>query len=443
MNKLQIIPLGGGPGTVTKNMFVYQWGQDALIVDCGIGFPEDKTSDELLLPDISYLKDQRLTLHGLLLTHGHDDHQAGLPYILPQLSSLPIFGSRLTAAFASDRLAEHRQNYKITPIKESARLTLGPFTVEPILVTHSVPDTFHFVITTPVGAIYHGSDFKFDLTPLDQRPPDFQKIVNLARSGILCLLSDSLRSERPGFSQSESTLTTAIHRELSHCPGRLLFTTMSSNIHRIQQAIDVAASHQRKVAFIGRSLERNVATAVRFGFLKLPKNTVINKKTIKRYPARRLALIVAGSQGQETSSLTRYAENDHSLLKPQPGDKVIFSADIIPGNEQLVFQVIDELAKRNVSVAYSEVNDDLHVSGHASAKELQLLMLLTSPDYLYPIGGGFRHLKRYQELAIEVGFSPHQVMLPRAGQIVEFDSTGKGNLGPTIKLKDVRVKQDG
>lgn len=442
MNNLRIVPLGGGPGVVTNNMFLYQWGNDGLIVDCGIGFPEDKVSDDILIPDISYLKTQNLKIHGLLLTHAHDDHHAALGYILPQLGQLPIYASRLTAGFAQDRLSEFDINQKIIVIKESEHLQLGPFGVDPIHVTHSVPDTFHYLIQTPVGAIYHGSDFKFDLTPLDNWPPNFKKIVALSKNGILCLLSDCLRGERSGFTPSETTLSAAIEREISHCPGRLIFTTMSSQIHRIQQAIDISLEHNRQIIFVGRSMERNVLTARTLGFLKYPQKAVVNKNKFKHLPDNKVCLIIAGSQGQETSSLTRYATGMHKSIKIKPTDTVVYSTDIIPGNEQAVYSVIDELAQAGCRVAYQDTSDDLHVSGHASAGELQLLIQLTTPRYLYPIGGSFRHLRQYQKLSQELNYRSNQTILPQYGQIVEFSADGQYRLGEILKLSPLRINQN-
>ncbi|MFH0942801.1 MAG: ribonuclease J [Candidatus Beckwithbacteria bacterium] len=442
MNLLRIIPLGGGPGMVTNNMYLYEFGHDALIVDCGIGFPEDKASDNILIPDISYLKSKPFKIHGILLTHGHDDHHAALPHILPQLGPVPVYASKLTAGFAQDRLADFNQHQTIKVIKEYDQIKLGPFTIDPIHVTHSVPNTFHYLINTPVGPIYHGSDFKFDLTPLDNQPPNFKRIAALSRHGILCLLSDCLRSERAGFTPSETTLSQALEREISHCPGRLIFTTMSSQIHRIQQAIDIAVSHNRQICFVGRSMERNVQTSQRLGFLKFSRKTTINKKRLKTIPDHRLCLIIAGSQGQESSSLTRYASGYHKFLKIKPNDKVVYSTDIIPGNEQAVYAVIDELAKAGIQVAYQDTDDDLHVSGHASAGELQLLIHLTSPHYLYPIGGAFRHMNQYAKLAEAIGYRSDQVIIPNSGQVVEFDSSGHYRLAETLKLEPLLVNQN-
>ncbi len=442
-NKLRIVPLGGGPGMVTNNMYLYEIGSEALIVDCGIGFPEDKDTNDILIPDISYLlRKPGLKIHGLVLTHGHDDHHAALPHILPKLGQMPVYGSRLTAGFAGDKLKEYKINQKINVFKETDQLKLGPFTIDPIHLTHSVPDTFHFLINTPIGSVYHGSDFKFDLTPLDKRPPNFKKIVKLSEKGVLCLLSDCLRSERDGFSPSEITITEPLHREISQCQGRVIFTTMSSQIHRIQQAVDVATAYGRKIAFIGRSMEGNTRIAMRLGILKLEPKSILKPNQIKRTPDNKLCLLVAGSQGQESSSLTRYSTNTHRLLKVKPNDTVIYSADIIPGNEQMVYNVIDQLNQVGATVVYEDTVNDLHVSGHASSKELQLLMQLVNPQYLYPIGGSFRHMKAYKNLSLKAGFRPNQLIMPRGSQVVEFESNGRFRLAEKLNLKQIRFNQN-
>lgn len=441
MNKLRIIPLGGGPGTVTSNMWLYESGNDGLIVDCGIGFPEDKVSDDILLPDISYLKTKPLKLHGVVLTHGHDDHYAALPHILPQLGQLPVFGSRLTAALARNKLEEFNLTAKVQAIQETDRVRLGPFTIDPVHVTHSVPDCFHYLITTPVGKIYHGSDFKFDLTPLDHWPPNFARIVKLSEGGVLVALIDCLRSERPGITPSETTLGPALKRELNHWGGRLIFTTMSSQIHRIQQAIDVALGFGRKICVIGRSMESTFQIARSLGYLRCPQKDIIKPREIKKFKDFQLCLIIAGSQGQETSSLTRYASGRHKLLKAKPADKIIYSTDIIPGNEQLVFKVVDQLVRLGLSVVYQETTDDLHVSGHASATEQQLLMELVNPAYLYPIGGSFRHMYRFAELSRQLNFKPEQCLLPGFGQVVEL-SEGRARPAEILPLNLTRFNQN-
>lgn len=441
MNKLRIVPLGGGPGTVTSNMWLYEYGNEALVVDCGIGFPEDKVSDDILLPDISYLKTKQLHLNGVILTHGHDDHYAALPHLLPDMGLPPVFGSRLTAALAQNKLEEFNLKAKVQEIKETDQVKLGPFTIDPVHVTHSVPDCFHYLITTPVGKIYHGSDFKFDLTPLDHWPPNFAKIVKLSEGGVLCALIDCLRSERSGMTPSETTLTPALKRELNHWGGRLIFTTMSSQIHRIQQAVDVARGFNRKICIIGRSMENTFQIARNLGYLSCPQKDIIKPREIKRFKDFQLCLIIAGSQGQETSSLTRYAAGHHKLLKARSTDKIIYSTDIIPGNEQLVFKVVDQLVRLGTSVVYQETTDDLHVSGHASAGEQQLLMELINPNYLYPTGGSFRHMYRFKELARQLDFKAEQCVLPDFGQVVEFES-GRARLAEILPLNLPRINQN-
>lgn len=442
MNNLRIVPLGGGAGTVTSNMWLYQSGLDGLIVDCGIGFPEDKVSDDILLPDISYLKTSGVKIHGIVLTHGHDDHYAALPHILPRMEAVPVFGSRLTVALAKDKLEEFGLKIKLEAVKETDQVKLGPFTVDPIHVTHSVPDCFHYMITTPVGKVYHGSDYKFDLTPLDHWPPNFSRIVKLSQGGVRCLLADCLRSERPGMTLSETSLTPALKRELNHWGGRLIFTTMSSQIHRIQQAIDVALGFNRKICFIGRSMDKTSQIARSLGYLNCPAKAIIKPNQIKRYKDFQLCLIIAGSQGQETSSLTRYAAQKHKAIRPRPNDKIIYSTDIIPGNEQAVYKVIDQLSRLGLSVVYQETTDDLHVSGHASAAEQQLLMELVNPEFLYPIGGSFRHMYRFAELAQELGFKREQCLLPEFGQVVELPPAGQAILAENLPIQLPRINQN-
>ena len=436
---LKILPLGG-IGNVTKNMYVYDLNGEILIVDCGIGFPDDNMPGvDLLIPDISWLEGKQSQIRAILLTHGHDDHIAGLPYILPRLGeNIPIFGSRLTAAFAQSRLKEFDINTKINLLPDNEPLSIGNFQIHSIKVPHSVPDTRHFVIGTPEGNIYHGSDFKFDLTPVDGVRPDFQKIAQLGHQGILLLLSDSLRSESVGISLSESSLADTFEREINDVAGRFIVTTMSSNVHRIQQAVFVAAAHNRKVAFIGRSIEQNIRDAVILGLLKLPPNTVVDKRRISSIPRKNLCLIIAGSQGQPGSSLVRAAGRDHQYVVIEPGDKVVFSTDPIPGNEQNVYGTIDTLSRLGAEVSYTDLDDRLHVSGHASAWEMKLLISLTSPRYLSPIGGTFRHMIQYRKLAAEMGYPKDQVLLLESGQTLEVQNQ-KVRLGETLSLKNIMV----
>lgn len=439
-NNLKILPLGGSD-RVTKNLFVYEWQDHCLIVDCGIGFPEEEMLGvDLLIPDVSYLLKNPKKIDGIVLTHGHDDHTAGLGYILPQLGQdVPVYGSKLTIGFAKDNLKDFKIKASLNVISENDQLQLGPFSIQPIHVTHSVPDSFHLAINTPVGTIYHGADFKFDLTPVDGWASNFQKIAKIGQQGVKCLLSDCLRVERPGFSQSESTIKDNLIREIRGCQGRFILTTISSNLHRIQQAIDVANSFGRKIAFIGRSIERNIKTAEELGFIKLPKKAIISRRSLDKYPRRQLAVFIAGSQGQTGSSLVRVANDEHAFVRVEPGDKVIFSSDPIPGNEKSVYRTIDQFLRLGVEVVYSEVTDDLHVSGHASQGDLKLLMGLTKPEYMIPIGGEFRHLHFYRDLAQTMGYKRDQVFILKDGQSVNLSGQGKPVVKHEVDLKDIFV----
>lgn len=437
---VKILPLGG-MGNVTKNMFAYESGGSILLVDCGIGFPDENMPGvDLLIPDWSWLMDKLDRIVGMVLTHGHDDHIAGLPYMLPQVGEhFPIYASPLTAAFAESRLREIGTTKSIQKLDDARPLTLGPFTIHSINMTHSVPDTRHLVIQAGGATIYHGSDFKIDLTPVDGVRPDLQKIAAFGQKGITLLMSDSLRSEKEGYSLSESTLSETFEREIRGTRGKFIVTTMSSNVHRIQQAIQVAAAHNRKIAFIGRSIEQNIKDAQRLGMIKLPQKMIIDKRSIRRVPDKQLCLIIAGSQGQPGSSLVRAATESHDLVRLAAGDKVVFSSDAIPGNEAAVYETVDTLSRLGVEVIYSDVNDNLHVSGHASSGELKLLMELTRPRWLMPIGGTYRHMIQYRKLANEMGHSDKQVFLLNSGQTLLLEDDGKARLSETLQLKNIMV----
>ena len=434
---LKIIPLGG-MGNVTKNMYVYEQGNDILIVDCGIGFPDPTMLGvDLLIPDTTYLEARKNRIVGMLLTHGHDDHIAGLPYILPKLGDIPIYASKLTKGFAEDRLRESFVTPNIIEI-DNEPFRVGPFTIDPIHVTHSVPDARHFAITTEEGIIYHGSDYKLDPHPIDGVVSDLEKIARIGEQGVTCLLSDSLRSEKAGHSRSESLLADTFEREIQDASGKFIVTIMSSNVHRIQQAIDVCIKNNRRIAFIGRSVEQNVKTATRLGFLQLPPKAVINKRQIRKFKPHELAIIIAGSQGQEGSSLIRAAQGEHKFVTITPEDKVVFSADPIPGNENAVYSLIDELSRLGTDVAYTEISNDLHVSGHAYQDEIIKLIQLTRPKHLIPIGGTFRHMVQYRKLARKLGYPDTQIHLLENGQAVNIIS-GEAKGAEVIPLRNIMV----
>ncbi len=442
MDQLKLTPIGGS-GNVTKNMFAYEINNQILLVDCGIGFPTaGMLGVDILIPDISYLKGKEDQIVGMLLTHAHDDHIAALPYILPQLPDFPIYASALTGGFATDRLKDSGFKKEFKTFPDDKVLELGAFKIESIKVTHSVPDSRHYAIHTPVGTVYHGSDFKFDLTPVDGVISDYQKIARIGSEGVLCLLSDCLRSEKPGHSLSESILKETFEREIRNVKGKFIVTAMSSNVHRIQQAIDVALAHDRKIAFIGRSVEQNIKTAIRLGFFNIPQKAIINKKKINNTPPEKLCVIIAGSQGQPESSLSRAATGQHQLISINPEDKVVFSTEPIPGNEDNVYTAIDNISKIGAEVSYSDVDDNLHVSGHASALEQKLLVALTKPKFIYPIGGTYRHMVQYTRLAQSMGYHPKQVMLLEDGDTLNLSQLNVTK-GKKIKLRHVMVDGTG
>jgi ribonuclease J len=444
---LKIFPIGG-ISDVTKNMFLYEYGDDMLVVDCGIGFPDESMPGvEFLVPDIDYLV-QRLnegaTLHGIVLTHGHDDHIAALPYVLRELpANPPIYGSRLTAEFAMTRLEDGGVEKEVQTYVDGEILQLGPFGIEPVWVTHSIPDTRHLAIHTPEGIVYHGSDFKFDPTPVDNAPSDFEHIKALGKQGILCAMVDCLRIERAKQGNSESTVIKALREEMADVQGKVIVTLMSSSIHRIQQTIDAAAEIGRKVSFVGRSVEQNVNSCMNLGLLHFPPDVKVNKRNMADIADNELCVIAAGSQGQPGSTLVRAVDGSHRFLSVNKGDKVIFSSDVIPGSERHVYGTINKIFELGgVDVAYTDLNPGLHVSGHASAEEQMELVDMLKAKYVFPIGGEARHRFLFAQAVEEHGYGIKQVVLPKEGKIVEFQG-GSMRYGAQIKLRHRTVDTTG
>jgi len=425
MPGLKIIPLGG-MGNVTQNMYVYEYEDEMMIFDCGIGFPtQHMPGVDVMIPDITYLLDQidqGKKIVGMILTHGHDDHIGATPYILPELPEFPIFASPLTAGFAQHRIEDASIERPITVFEDNMLFSVGKyFTVEGFPMTHSVPDTRHFAIHTPEGVIYHGVDFKIDLQPVDKVLPDFDTISRLGKEGILCMLMDCLRVEREDWSKSESAVYPALEESMVDVKGKYIITLMSSHIHRIQQTAHAAARFGRKIAFIGRSVEQNVDVARQLHKLQIPADMIIDKRDLQNYKDHELCIIVAGSQGQEGSSLVRAIYGDHPVLQIKEKDRVVFSSDAIPGNELPYYGAIDELSRNGVTVLYPDVMPDLHQSGHGGAKEQQLLISLVKPSYVFPMGGQDRHRAKFHELVAEkMGYKDSQILIPAMGDIIEF-----------------------
>jgi len=439
---ISYIPIGG-IGDVTKNMHLYQYKDEILIVDCGLGFADETMLGvDLLIPDVSYLKNlQGKKIVGMALTHGHEDHIGALPYILPELPHFPIFATPLTAELANEKLKEYGVAPRVQKVDfDGGDVRIGSFVLNFIRVTHSVPDSSHIFIKTPAGNFYHGSDFKFDLTPFDNKKTDFRKIAQVSKEGVLCLMSDCLGSERKGHTPSEAKLTTAFEEELENCKGKFIITTYSSNISRANQVLRVAQKAGRKVCFIGRSVIKTKEIAQSMGYIKIDKGMEINVNQLKNYKDSDLVLLVAGSQGQENSALARIVDGGFKEVHLNPNDLVIFSADPIPGNETSVYSLIDDIARIGARVIYSEVSDDFHVSGHASSEDLMLMMNLVNPRMVLPIGGTYRQMVQYRALAEKQGFERKDILLLEDGQEVVF-SKESARFGQKINLETVYVDQ--
>ena len=447
MDALRIVALGGFTN-VTQNMFAYHYlphgkerGDQILIIDCGVGFPEDDALGvDLIIPDVSYLKDKEEKIAGIVLTHGHEDHIGALPFILPQLPArIPIFASRLTAALVESKLEEEGVERKINVFDSTDVFRLGRFLINPIRVTHSIPDSYHFLIETPVGNFYHGSDFKFDFTPPDGIASEIRKIALLAEKKILVLLSDCLGADKEGYSPSETILDQMFEDQIRRAKGRVFVTAISSNIYRWQRAIESSRKFGRKVVLLGFSIKKMVKIARQLGYLNCGQELIKLKKGLA-LPKRKVTFLVAGSLGQTGSSLEKIVLGRHEV-QIKPGDKVIFSSpDYVPGTTKAIHRLIDLLLQQGAEVVYGEVADDkLHVSGHGYQQELALLIDLLKPKYLLPIGGEWRQAYQYQKLAKKMGYSPKRTLLLQEGVMPTFWSNGQVDLNFKLKLKRVLI----
>lgn len=455
MNGLRLIPLGG-MGKVTQNMYLYEYNDEILIFDCGIGFPDMYMPGvDILIPDINYLLrrlEEGAKIVGMVLTHGHDDHIAATPYILPDLPDFPIFASPLTAGFAENRMQEMESPRNVIALTDKKWVEISAnFKIMPLAMTHSVPDTKHFVIETPEGRIYHGTDFKLDENPVDGVFPDYESIEQAGKDGIDLMLMDCLRVEKDEWVKSESVCGPIIEEAMQNVEGKILVTLMSSHIHRIQQTIDAAVKLNRKVVFVGRSVEQNMEVAVSLKKVNIPQGVVIDKKKIDTVKDSQLCVIIAGSQGQEGSSLMRAVYGDHPIIRITGRDKVIFSADAIPGNEIPYFAAVDELFSNGIDVVYPTLYPDIHQSGHASAPEQLKLLNLVKPQFVMPIGGADRHRVLFKKrVAAKAGYQDNNVLIPQSGDVVMLkdgkisypeqivirgravDGLGVGDVGPRV-----------
>lgn len=441
-NELSFIPLGGS-GDVTKNMYVYEYQNQILIVDCGIGFADETmVGVDLLLPDITYLLQSKKPIVGMLLTHGHEDHIGALPFILPQLPQFPIFGSPFTAALANEKLREFGIGPRVKTVTfDGGAISLGLFQAKFIHVTHSVPDTAHIFLKTPVGNFYHGSDYKFDDTPADGLVSDYSSIKSAGEQKVLCMMSDCLGSEKAGRTPTEKTIEESFRKEIPKCKGKFIVTTYSSNIARLNQIVTVSKEAGRKVCFIGRSLIKTKDVAKKLGYMQFGSELEVQLDQLKNYQDHQLTLIVAGSQGQESSAMFRIANNEHREVKLKQNDMVIFSADPIPGNELSVYEVIDTLAKQGIRVLYTPLSRAFHVSGHGAVDEIIQLVDLVKPKKLIPIGGNYRHMAAYKFLLQEQGYKKEDVFSLDDGQEVIFNRNGTARLGKVLPIKNVYMDE--
>lgn len=441
--KLRFVPLGGVVG-VTKNMYLYELYKgdvlkDILVVDCGIGFPDDKTLGvDFVIPDISYLKDKADKIRAVLLSHGHEDHTSALPYHYQELGNPPVYTGKLTAAFVKSKFSEFGIPVKLNQVDLDKEYQFGEFRVKFIHVTHSIPDTLHIFIKTPVGNFYHGTDFKLDLTPPYGGPPDFHKIISTSKEGVLCLLSDSLGSETQGLTLSESIVGQTFEDEMRKTRGKFIMTSFSSNISRIRQCVEAAIKFGRKIAFLGRSMKENTRLAKEIGYLPIPHELLITEEQVMRTPPNRICLIVAGSQGQYNSALAKLADDQNPNVKIKPGDKIVFSSDPIPGNEGEVYALIEELIIKGAEVVYSDIQEQLHASGHGNQEDLKFLIRFVNPRYFLPIGGTVRHQRQYTRLVEGLGYKKENVYMLDEGETVWFEK-GEARKGQKVETKNIYV----
>ena len=422
---VKIIPLGG-LGEVGKNITLYEYDGDMILVDCGMTFPDEDTPGiDSVIPDFSYILENQDKIKGLVVTHGHEDHIGAIPYLLKQFN-VPIYATRLTIGLISGKLKEHKLlgDAKLNEVNAGGVVALGKFKVEFIHVNHSIPDAVGFAITCGAGTVVHMGDFKIDTTPIDDKVIDIARFAELGKAGVLAMLSDSTNAERPGYTSSERLVGESLSNLFKKAEGhRIVVATFSSNIHRIQQIIDEAARCKRKVAVSGRSMLNVVNVAAELGYLKVPSGILVEIETIKNYSPRELVVITTGSQGEPMSALTRMATNEHRQVEIAPGDMIIISATPIPGNEKLVSRVVNELMKRGANVVYEKMYD-VHVSGHACQEEQKLMMSVIKPQYFIPVHGEQKHLYKHAQLAYAMGIDYNNVVIGANGSVIELSKSG-------------------
>ncbi len=458
--KLKVIPLGG-LGEIGKNMTAIEYDDELIVIDCGIAFPDESMYGvDLIIPDITYLIENESKIKGIFITHGHEDHIGAIPFILKQIN-IPIYGTRLTIGLIETKLREHGllATTSLNIVKPREITQFNHLGVEYIRNTHSIADSCSLAIHTPVGIIFHTGDFKVDLTPIDNEPIDFERISELAKEGILLLMSDSTNVERKGYTMSERAISETFTKLFEHATGRIIVATFASNIHRMQQIIDASSRYNRKVAFSGRSMENISSVATELGYLHIDDKQLVNINNINQVADDELTLIVTGSQGEPMGALARIAFSNHRHIKLKPNDLFIISASPIPGNDKLIGRVINELYRKGCNVIYKDL-EAVHVSGHACQEELKLILRLTHPKFFMPVHGEYRHLIHHKNLAEKVGIPKDNIRVLSTGQVLELtkhsaeingrvrtgaifvDGIGVGDVGNVV-LRDRRMLAEG
>lgn len=459
--KLKIISLGG-LNEIGKNMTVYEYGNDMIVVDCGLGFPDDDMYGvDIVIPDYTYLVKNQNRIRGIILTHGHEDHIGAIPYVLREIN-VPVYATRLTAGLVNIKLQEHGLENQVTinTVEAGETIKLGCFKIEFIHVNHSIADAVALAIRTPVGLLIHTGDYKIDTTPIDGDMIDLARFGELGKKGVLALLSDSTNVENPGYSVSESKVAKSFDSIFKECDQRILVTTFASNVHRMQQIINCAAKYGRKVAVTGRSMENVLRVATELGYMNIPEGTVVDISQIKNVPREKTVIITTGSQGETMSALYRMAFSGHKQVEITAGDKVIISASAIPGNEKMVSRVINELFYKGADVIYDR-ESALHASGHACQEELKMMLALVKPKFFIPLHGEHRHLRTHAKLAQQMGIPPKNIVISDIGKVIEMsgrsvklngtvtagkvlvDGTGIGDVGSVVLRDRKHLAQDG
>ncbi len=458
--KISIIPLGG-LGEIGKNMTAFRYGDEIILIDAGLAFPDDDMLGiDLVIPDTTYLQENKDKVKAIFLTHGHEDHIGALPYVMKDFD-VPVYGTPLTLGILEGRLEENGvSNKNLKTVRPGNIVRTGSFKLEFIRVNHSIPDAVAIAIHTPIGIIIHTGDFKFDQTPVDGQVTQFSRLAELGDRGVLCLLSDSTNIERPGYTPSEKVVGRTLDEQFRQAKNRIIVATFSSNVHRIQQVVDSAVKNKRKVAIIGRSMVNVVNISTEMGYLKVPEGTLIDIDEVKNYNPRQIVICTTGSQGEPMSALTRMANSDHRKVNIMPGDTVIISATPIPGNEKGVSRTVDNLYKLGAEVIY-EKEMGIHVSGHASQEEIKLMHNLVRPKFFMPVHGEYRHLVKHKKLAMDLGMPKENIIIAENGSIVDLtaksisitgkvpagqvliDGLGVGDVGNVVLRDRRQLSQDG